>query len=193
MRTFYIISRFCKCHIEEVLLKIWESTWSKYFKYLVCLCLFLLPYLSIYPFITHTHAHTHIHTPAHTHTHTHTSAHSCAHRHTHIGRGKDRDSKIPESEYLDAKQYTLLFALSKHTHTHKHKITIFFCTIHTSSTHRHCHNHCILYPFLYLETLCVNMFSLCVCMYSICDVLYVCMSVRCISVYVYKLLDDLNF
>src|SRR4029434_9735869 len=86
MRTFYIISRFCKCHIEEVLLKIWESTWSKYFKYLVCLCLFLLPYLSIYPFITHTHTHTHTHnhnTTPHTHLHPHNNKTRHAHTPTH--------------------------------------------------------------------------------------------------------------
>src|SRR4029434_1083476 len=104
-----------------------------------------------------------------------------------------------------------------HTHTHKHKTTIlhypssqaqehFFCTLHTSSTRS-------LFtflldtdtvkiialctigsdPFLYLETLCVKMFSLCVCICDLCmDVseVYKCI---CVCVYVYKLLDDLNF
>ena len=48
-------------------------------------------------------------------------------------------------------------------------------------------------PFLYLETLCVNMFSLCVCICDLC--MYVGEVYKCISVfvYVYKLLDDLNF
>src|SRR4029434_10483201 len=102
-----------------------------------------------------------------------------------------------------------------HTHTHtrplsctthplKHKNIIYiFCTIHTSSTRSRFTflldtdtvkiiALCTIGsdPFLYLETLCVNMFSLCECTVY---VIYVCMSVRCISVYVYKLLDDLNF
>ena len=48
-------------------------------------------------------------------------------------------------------------------------------------------------PFLHLETLCVNMFSLCVCICDLC--MYVGEVYKCISVfvYVYKLLDDLNF
>ena len=101
---------------------------------------------------------------------------------------------------------TLLFALSNHTHTHKHKITIlhypssqaqehyiFFGTLHTSSTKS-------LFTFLldtdtvqiialctigsdlflYLETLCVNMFSLCVCICDLC--MYVGEVYKCICV-----------
>src|SRR4029434_234579 len=45
-------------------------------------------------------------------------------------------------------------------------------------------------PLLYLETLCVNMFSLCVC---ICDLCMYVGEVYTFYVYVYKLLDDLNF
>ena len=114
---------------------------------------------------------------------------------------------------------TLLFSLSKHTHTHKHNITIlhypssqaqehyiFFLhyphqqpkiTFHFPPGHRHCKNHCTLYnrvrPFLYLETLCVNMFSLCVCICDLCMYVGEVYKCICVFVYVYKLLDDLNF
>src|SRR4029434_9823112 len=116
---------------------------------------------------------------------------------------------------------TLLFALSKHTHTHKHKITIlhypssqaqehyiFSCTLHTSSTRSLFTFHfppstdtvkiialCTIGsdPFLHLETLCVNMFSLCVCICDLCMYVGEVYKCICVFVYVYKLLDDLNF
>ena len=46
------------------------------------------------------------------------------------------------------------------------------------------------------DTLCENVLPMCmyICSpYVYVYVIYVCMSMRCISVYVYKLLDDLNF
>src|SRR4029434_4064678 len=87
---------------------------------------------------------------------------------------------------------TLLFALSKHTHTHTSTRSL-SCT-----THPHTHKNKLYFlhyphqqhkitflldtdtvkiialstigsdPFLYLETLCVNMFSLCVCIFDSC-------------------------
>ena len=71
--------------------------------------------------------------------------------------------------------------LSCTTHPHKHKNITFFALStpaaqdHFPPGHRHCQNHCTLYnsdPFLYLDTLCVNMFSLCVCICDLC--MYVC-------------------
>src|SRR4029434_6013687 len=101
-------------------------------------------------------------------------------------------------------------SLSCTTHPHKHKNIISPRTLYIflHSPHQQhkitCHFSLSswtptlsksLHSFLYLETLCVNMFSLCVC---ICDL---CMSVRC-KVYNYKcicvccvwmLLDGLKF
>src|SRR4029434_3268689 len=76
---------------------------------------------------------------------------------------------------------TITRSLSCTPHPHKHKnIIFFFCTIHTSSTRSlftfhfppgHDTVKIIAIgsdPFLYLETLYVNMFSLCVCICDLC-------------------------
>ena len=106
---------------------------------------------------------------------------------------------------------TLLFALSKHTHTQAqdHYLalpiltstrTLYIFALSTPAEQDHFppgHDTVKIIalctigsdPFLYLETLCVNMFSLCVCICDLC--MYVGEVYTCI--YVYKILDDLNF
>src|SRR4029434_9253173 len=114
-----------------------------------------------------------------------------------------------------------LCTFQRHTHTHKHKITILHYPSSQAQAQEHYiflhyphQQHKITFltflldtdtvkiialctigsdPFLCLETLCVNMFSLCVCICDLCmhvGEVYKCI---CVFVYVYKLLDDLNF
>ena len=81
--------------------------------------------------------------------------------------------------------------LSCTTHPHKHKNIIYFFALSTPAAQ----DHFSLFTFL-LDTDTVKIIALCTIgpdpfMYL--ETHYVCMSVRFISVYVYKLLDDLNF
>ena len=105
--------------------------------------------------------------------------------------------------------HTSTRSLSCTTHPHKHKNIIYFFALSTPAAQDHFSLFTFLLdtdtvkiialctigsdPFLYLETLCVNMFSLCVCICDLC--MYVGEVYKGISVfvYVYKLLDDLNF